>query len=100
MPPRQPCPSACRVGVPAVRLSPRCNLLRLLRLPLPPIHPVISPSFPAAQLPLLQDPEAAARRVLDVARRRLAATEGNHVAAGGDAAEVDAAFDTFEPPIR
>lgn len=38
--------------------------------------------------------------MLDVARRKLAAAEGNHVAAGGAAAEVDAAFETFDPPIR
>lgn len=38
--------------------------------------------------------------MLDVARRQLAAAEGNHVAAGGAAAEVDAAFETFDPPIR
>lgn len=44
--------------------------------------------------------EAAARHALDVARRRLAAAEGNHVTAGGDAAEVDSAFETFDPPIR
>lgn len=35
-----------------------------------------------------------------MARRRLAAAEGNHVASGGAAAEVDAAYDTFDPPIR
>lgn len=54
------------------------------------------------RLPLLQvqDPEAAARQALDAARRHLAAAEGNHIAPGGDAAEVDAAFDTFDPPIR
>lgn len=55
-----------------------------------------------SRLPLLQvqDSEAAARQALDAARRHLAAAEGNHVAPGGDAAEVDAAFDTFDPPIR
>ncbi|KAI7836467.1 hypothetical protein COHA_009684 [Chlorella ohadii] len=46
------------------------------------------------------DPEAAAKQALDGARRQLAAAEGNHIAPGGDAAEVDAAFDTFDPPIR
>jgi len=49
---------------------------------------------------LPQDSEVEARRVLDVARRRLAAVEGNRVARGGDAAEVDAAWETFSPPIR
>lgn len=44
--------------------------------------------------------EGAARRALDQARRHLAAAEGNHVSAGGEAAAVDAAFDTFDPPIR
>ncbi|KAL4443350.1 hypothetical protein ABPG75_011087 [Micractinium tetrahymenae] len=53
-----------------------------------------------AAAPVPDSPEAAAQRVLDVARRRLAAAEGNHITAGGAAAEVDAAFDTFDPPIR
>ncbi|PSC75374.1 GNAT family N-acetyltransferase [Micractinium conductrix] len=47
-----------------------------------------------------ESPEAAARRLLDIARRRLAAAQGNHISAGSDGAEVDSAFDTFDPPIR
>lgn len=53
-----------------------------------------------AALPPMQGPEAAAKHALDGARRQLAAAEGNHSAPGGDAAEVEAAFDTFDPPIR
>ncbi|KAL4420891.1 hypothetical protein ABPG77_001232 [Micractinium sp. CCAP 211/92] len=59
-----------------------------------------APPTSEAGPPTPETPEATARRVLDVARRRLAAAEGNHVASGGAAAEVDAAYDTFDPPIR